>query len=601
MPNSKAKLKDEQGYAALVAILVILLLTLLGTNLLQVTLGSLAMARKTEARGESQYLARMGMEEALARLDKAVEVVNDQIEATGKEKSNEIYTDIYLPVMRKHFPESPFTKTYPAADAPAKYELTVTREPKKPTDAGNAETELANPSTPIVEKFTIEATGTAPAAYGTETARMKAVVYVSTIPEEFHYVLSTPIDDSIDCQKNAARCYQIVLNGSPFIRGDIYSNTFTMRNTATYYSKGNEVKEPTTYPSVVGQLGSPYAYVTNHHMFWEETSFVPDISNISSEWYKAFVIQPTLNLNLQPAFGNIRPIAQVIGEKRPTWPSFGASDSTEEEITADQDIGATFTNGGVRIKQGVTLTVNGGDYVVNGVLTMDGNDSALIVNDGNLYIAGNNKNAVNNQAAFLRGTVDVGDGHMIYIDGNAVFEDLTCNEPIYINGDLRVQGSFNMNATVYVKGNVQFTEEETNNEENPGTLVILAGGKVELFNLSMRNSQKTISSFVYTEAPDGITLYGVASNYRLYGGIHAKKIELNAVRGDVMLENGVAKLDADGKVVFDSSHGPLNPDPNSARLKVEFNPGLFENPPPGIPIKHRFSYYIHEFATLNNP
>jgi hypothetical protein len=604
------QIKDERGYAALVAIMVILVLTLLGTNLLQVTLGSLIMARKTESRGESQYYARMGMEEAIARLHKAVEQINAEIGSSSETApidSAHLYKHLYIPIMNRHFPVNAFPKTYTAPDNRGSYEISFTREPKKPASESTADTELANPNTPIVEKFTFTVTGTAPSAHGTETTKMKASIYVSTIPEEFHYVLSTPVDETSECQSDPNHCASIILNGSPYIQGDIYSNTFKMNDEATYYTNSRAVQVQTTYPSVIGQLGGKY--VKENHLFKDDTPFIPDVTNISSTWYQSFVIPPSINLNLAPAFGNIRKISDVIAEKRP---NFGPSNSAETEYDGDEDgtvdnlvtITSTTTNGGVKIKENVTdFTVINGDFSVNGVLTMDGTDTTLNVPNGNLLIAGNKKDdAIHNQAAYLRGEVDVGDGHYIFIDGNAVFEDLTCNETIYVNGDLRVQGSFTMNATVYVKGNVEFTEENTSDGNNPGTLVILAGGTVELFNLSMTNTLKEISTFIYSEADNGITLYGVGSNYKLYGGIHAKKIELNAVRGEVLLDkNRKPMLDASGNVLFESSKGPLNPDPKSSRLHVQFNPNIFENPPPGIPIKHKFSYYIHEFATLNNP
>ncbi len=608
-----SKLREENGYAALIAILVILLLTILGTNLLQVTMSSLTQIRKTEARGESQYYARMGMEEALARLTKAIEEINAQL--TDQDiSSKDIYQGVYQTVFNRHLPVG-FAKSYTSRDSKGAYQIKLRREVLRPT----SEADLNNPNSPIVEKFTFTVVGTADAAMGRESTTMQSEIYVNSLPEEFHYVLSTPADPSEQCRNDSARCNgRISLNGAPYIDGDVYSNVFKMSDVAHYFvdtngdGKPKEIDQSTSFPAIIGQMGGPFLK-SGQHLYRNDVPFSPEVKMVNTPWYQSFAIPPTLNLNNTPTFDNIKKISAVVDGQLRQLPPFHESLTDEDVYTASEMLTPTDPTGhqskkGVRIMPGVELQVKGGNFVVNGVLSMDtaANQSPpiLSVPQGNLIIAGNTADSAgqaNNQAAYLRGEVRVGpngeDGseHFIFINGNAVFEDLTCNETIYINGDLYVEGSFQMNATVYVKGNVGFTEEATKQELNNGTLVLLSGGQIEFYNISPSNIQKQINAFLYSDSPEGITLYGVGSNLKIVGGIHARKIELNAVRRDLELRNNAIQFGTDGKIVFADTE---RSNPTQSRLVIAFNNQLFEHPPPGIPIIHRLKYKISSFVTL---
>lgn len=612
--------KEENGYAAIVALTVIVLLTIIGTNLLQVTLSSLVQARKTETRSEAEYRARMGMEEALARIKKAVEAGNEQIKA----KQGMLPTDSAYGIQTVDLKSVNDAYAYAFSELEShsfheledSYRIRITREPTK------AETEKKQIEA-FVAKLVVESTGEAPSANGyVDKSTLKATIYVTSLPEEFYYVLSTP-DEALS---------QIALNGAPYIEGDVYSHAYSMSKTANYYlnvssdsTAFDQKHQETTYPSIIGQASVPHndnllgLFQRDGSAFVKKES-IDEKKNIIGEWNNSFVLPPTLQFNATPNFGYIAPIKDVFKNMKKKvepflTPASEIPDTSDyENIDAIQYQGPTDTllAAGQTDRKSVSINMNhrvisNGDYTIQGELTT-ADSSELRITNGNLVIGGNTtpleSASGSTAAAILRGKISLLDSTgkrnqdaFIFVNGNAILEDLAFDGNIYVNGDLYVQKNFQINGTVYVAKNVYFTEEGASAEKlNTGnTLVLLAQGTVEAYNLNLYDydndtpKAKELNVFIVSQAPAGVTLYGVGSNVRFIGGIHAQKIELNAVRGKVK----PLKKDNPSEPDFID---PLNSDPKASRLSVLYADNIFENTPPGIPIIHHLSYHIQNMA-----
>ncbi|MGD8188801.1 hypothetical protein ACQCN2_02255 [Brevibacillus ginsengisoli] len=620
------RVKEEQGYAALVAIMVMLVLTIIGTNLLSVVMTSLNQVRKTETRGEAEYFARMGMNEAMARLSKTIDDANAQ-------KDGSTYAQIQSNLMNR-LKENFHNFTQPVKDTSGNATAWVTDGLVPVTSSGiNGSYQIMIRTTkirdikedqPYVNKVEIRVIGKS-TSLAEEPRTLEAVTYINTYPEEFRYVLSTP--------------GSIHLNGSPYVEGDTFASSYYFHNYANYYLGVTDSQQiaPSQYPAMIGQLCIPFNgsetdknAIKTSRFFYKPSepgtyeAFDPNIHDISSKslWYKVFTLTPFINLTEKPAFyplgtSDIDDIPTIIATKKPAYPPVGYKELGDSipgtPLTLPVSCPDCDTNllikDGVKIESGSTVETKG-DLFIDGTMYMETSSTSQLILNGTMYVDGksnlsqkndstsdtkntDSNNNVNQEDSYATATlsgeiITNKDDSIIFINGNAVFDRLTMLKgKIYVNGNLRIQGNFKMNATVFVKGNVQFTEDDAQADFDPGenTLVILAGGKVEAYNLNLgKDTPQKLHTFIYSQyldntpndpADTGIVLYGVGSNYQIVGGIYSKQnITLNAIKGTI-------SLDTNSKPVSFKDTTAMKPD--TARLSVLFNKELFENPPPGVP------------------
>lgn len=602
-------LREEKGFAALVAILVLLVLTIIGTNLLQTVMTSLVQVRKTETRGEAEYFARMGMDEAIARLSKAVEDMNLLVAAHPDwtmADGGDIQVN-YERLLNENFPTNPtdpsdplsfHTETGPDGEVwlttppipiesgvNGTYQIKINHRPTDPTPWED--------DSPYVERFIIRVIGQSTSVVP-ETRTLESKLYVNTYPGAFHYVLSSPGN--------------ITVNGAPYVEGDSYAGSYTLWNRAEYYFNdaayiGRDA-QPTTYPSFVGEIGVPYTTqedLQNNRFFVKDENgsashFDPNIKaqRLESGWYRYFTLSPLLNLTLEPNF-ELERVSDTVQRKR----DFSILDITPIILTAPVDEveveeneskdssdypSSVMVNGGYRLRDDIRIEVPN-DLEINGTLSMDkseDNDSqTAILHADRIYVHGDN--AENAASTTLSGEVHV--NQYMYINGNAVIQDLHFRGKMYVKGNLTIQGNFDMNGTIYVDGTVDITEEDASANWEPATdtaVVILSSGKFEAYNLNLYSSidsPRVMNAFLYSE--QDMTLYGIGSNIQFVGGLHGQNITLNAVKGNVTDNlNGTLSIQ-------NQTDSTLTP--RDSRLRILFNPALYETPPPGLPTSRAFS------------
>ncbi len=593
--------KEEKGYAALVAILVILLLTIIGTNLLSTVMSSLVHVRKTESRGEAEYFARMGMDEAMARLSKAIEEVNEQVAShpDWTMAPSDSIASTYQTILDSHFPIG--ANQFQTVTGP-NGEQWLTSEPVTVDSGINGSYEIMvnrkvirswQEDSPYVERFLIRVIGKSTSVIP-ETKVLEAKVYVNTYPGEFHYVLSSP--------------GPITVNGAAYVEGDAYADSFTLWDHAEYFYNGvtyeKHTAQPTSYPAFVGTIGVPYTTqedLRNNRFFAKDetgdspSNFDPDVKDITSDWYKRFSMSPRLSLTMKPDFNldDMGGIAAIVDKKA----SFTvALPFIKDPFPRDPEINQRFVEvgfnsepikensivveGGLLLKDNATLE-SVKDVEVNGTLFMeknlDGDKSLATLKADRIYIHGDSSS--NSASTSLSGNLEV--GSYIYIRGDAVIQDLHFTGKMYIDGNLTIQGNFDMNGTIYVNGTVDITEEDASANWDPkpdSTVVILSSGKIEAYNLNLFNdTPRKMHAFLYSE--QDMTLYGIGSNMTFIGGLHGRSITLNAVKGTV---NDLGS----GTLSIQSQEGLK---PKDSRLKILFNPALYESPPPGLPTSRTVS------------
>ena len=193
-------------------------------------------------------------------------------------------------------------------------------------------------------------------------------------------------------------------------------------------------------------------------------------------------------------------------------------------------------------------------------------------------------------------------GEGLYVQGNLIIgknsenpnasqksPDITLEGPIFVNGDVTIkEADLTSNALLYVNGKVNISHSTIKGKPlsngSEGTLIIFASDNVKIHNISVRESEENkskIKGFFYSE--ENMEIFGVESNIQIDGGISAKRIALNALRG------GRTVYDRYGNITgfnFDSSE---NQKKKPSRLKIVYDPEImsrFEELSPPEPIVH---------------
>lgn len=117
------------------------------------------------------------------------------------------------------------------------------------------------------------------------------------------------------------------------------------------------------------------------------------------------------------------------------------------------------------------------------------------------------------------------------------YNKVRLNGTIFVDGDLYIRGAnAEMNALIYVTGNVDIQYSVINGmklkDGREGSLIIFAEGDIKISNNSVfQNEPSNIRAFFYSK--QAFEMYGVGSNIKISGGISARRIVLNAIRGEV--------------------------------------------------------------------
>lgn len=116
-------------------------------------------------------------------------------------------------------------------------------------------------------------------------------------------------------------------------------------------------------------------------------------------------------------------------------------------------------------------------------------------------------------------------------DNPEYYEKIKLDGPIFVNGDLIIEGvDGQFNTIIYVKGNVTIEYSVINGIGNTGSLIIFAEGNIDIQNNSVnQDTPSNIKGFFYSEK--ALEMFGVGSNLKIEGGISARRIVLNAIKG----------------------------------------------------------------------
>src|SRR5690625_1123887 len=171
-----------------------------------------------------------------------------------------------------------------------------------------------------------------------------------------------------------------------------------------------------------------------------------------------------------------------------------------------------------------------------------------------------------------------GNGLTIGNNGQSPNENISIEGTMYVDGNVDIQGTnLQANAMLFVDGDVEIrfsTIKGLQTDNGTGTLIIFATGDIFIANISENEDDPSdINGYFYSE--EFLELYGVGSNVRIEGGIAAKRVVLNAIRGKVKTRPFSGYSHSAGQVgYYQSSVVQKN---ERSRLQVIYDPELIEN------------------------
>lgn len=176
---------------------------------------------------------------------------------------------------------------------------------------------------------------------------------------------------------------------------------------------------------------------------------------------------------------------------------------------------------------------------------------------------------------YIDGDLTIGNGTNSYNPNDYDRLQLKGRE-IYVNGDLEIKGAnIDFDVIMYVRGEVNIQNSvingiELGGENEYGSLIVFADKQIHISNNSVHQPDPSnIRGYFYSN--DRFEMYGVGSNIRIVGGISARQIVLNAIRGTAekpRWNNSCSR----GTYIVGSCLSPVENGPS--RLTVIYNDGI---------------------------
>lgn len=210
-----------------------------------------------------------------------------------------------------------------------------------------------------------------------------------------------------------------------------------------------------------------------------------------------------------------------------------------------------------------------GDYIFYG-----NNTFGNFQTDGSLTLRNSSssfKKTVFTNGAYINGNLTVGNNNLHSYDSTK-YEKIQLDGPVFVNGDVHIAGvNGEFNTIMYVNGNVTIEYSVINGLNKTGSLIIFARGNIDIRNNSVnQDTPSNIKGFFYSEKE--LEMFGVGSNIRIEGGISAKRIVLNAIRGRASDTKFEGSQEVSNKY-FEASSNQVN---KTSRLQIIYDPNIMK-------------------------
>lgn len=560
---------NERGSALLIALLATVFLTILGLIIMTILRNSLMQAASSEASIQAEVIAQKGLDEVESLILNIVNQVNGDgiLDYAGKvDQINDHLNSLLANIDGSE------------VDAlRGRYKIEI-------ADGGNNYDQFRDHYTsgahttsfPYSRIIDVHTTGTIYTHPKREVSKSTKII-VSTINPVFKYPVSA--------RENLS------LNGASYIVGDIISQNIHVHEKSIFSGEpGTIYHKEADLPSVQGFYKAASIKEVDPLNF-SESEMGPFFSK--KQAFKDMLMPDIVQIDVRDDYVDekmndlITKLGSVSDEEPPNNEFIRASASTGfEGIVIEEDITTRY----MYLDDWVTINsvsqIDRDLAVKRGVLRLT--DAAdVTMNGGSLYVQYPSPHIA---AADLSGSLHMGVGHAVLIDGNAVFNDgFHFDGNMYIDGGLEIIGSVTVNGTIFVTGDVELKQVRSINvTDDPDadtfdkTLILVVDGTINFSDSRPADDTDItkIRAFFYTT--EDINLYGVQTKLDIQGGIHGKNVMLSAVREDEP-SNLIEESYGSERFLF-SYTAQQEMMPEQSNLKVMYDFTLYTDPPVGIPV-----------------
>lgn len=512
--------KNQQGYSILLTLGIIIIFAILGTALITLTTNGAAKNEVRQDITRSSDLTQKG-------IDLVTTQVNTELTAflgvNGRPKTEfasqletilnkYLCTNVKVPVVGE-------TGTHLACIV--SYTDTLTSD------------NIANPLRKLVTFRSIGTSGDA-----NRELINKIEIGAATVPEALKYAIGTNIDSTDGMSPGEGN---LIMHGGSEITGDLKVDGDIVTSTNGYAYLGGDQWIPSLAPSakpIAGAETSRLFLGKKAYTFNTASSYANHIvkSSFSSSPYTMKTkISDLFRPGAAPVLVSREPVQSpiAISQQKQNF-EFSKTSSGVSPLNA----GSSFTIYNQNLQTTKTFlhhnytsgkTNYSGD---SGTYTFKGtNTFKQVATNGNVILMDTDTTFQN--GLYVKGDMQIGNNSTSY--NTNYYSEITLDGPMYINGDLTIKGAdLKSNALIYVNGEVTIQHSRINGKTlksgKKGSLIVMAKSNIKISNNSVNYDDPSyIKGFFYSEKD--FEMYGVGSNIKIDGGISARKIVLNAIRG----------------------------------------------------------------------
>ncbi|WP_404337423.1 hypothetical protein [Planococcus rifietoensis] len=531
----KDLLKKEQGYALLITLIILLVFSILGISLMTMTMNGIAKNDMRQDVTRSTDLSTKGIDLITNQIN------TDLIKYLGVNgKTREEFIFQLERVLDEYECSNP--EKIELAGETGSSEMCV-EEYTNTVDASGEE----NPLRKLVTFNSIGLSGNS-----TQNLTSKVEIGAALAPEVLKYAIGTNIDLSDGLQPGEGN---LLLHGGSDIQGDMKVDGNIVTSNNGYAFLGQDRWIPSILPSAIPLTGANSARLVlgkGAYTFSQANNYASHLntSDFSKGGYSRKAnIQDLFRSGYSPEIVSRNPNESpiMISEQKPNF-EYNSSQAGVTRLTLEEDrivsnkkmdTSKIFLNHNYTERVCIRYnwfrcleydyrTVSG----ENGIYTFNGaNSFRQAATKGSAVMT--NTNTTFKNGFYVEGNLSIGNNSTSY--DSSQYSKVTLDGPIFVNGDLTIQGAdLSSNALIYVNGEATIEYSRINGKPLPqnkiGSLIILSKGNIKISNNSVNsNDPSYIKGFFFSEKD--FEMYGVGSNMKIDGGISARRIVLNAIRG----------------------------------------------------------------------
>lgn len=579
---------NEKGYSLLLTMFVFILFTILAMTLLTAALTGSKRNQTSEHNIQAQELAMMGVDHLTNQINKDLKKELGENGLTKEQFQSVLETTLI------------------------NYKSGITKDTGK---TGSYETKITNIESvndnSLKKRATIVSTGIAEGKRKTITT--KAVFGAQSTLEALKYTIGAYKSEKCNTDRNYCEKGEgnLFLHGGVSIKGDLKVDGDIITTDRGYAYLGGDRWIPSVLPTASPTEGQKVSHIVlngNVYTFNHDPDYKQHIETTNFNqgttvkkkvctglWFlkKCKYIETTVDSNyinttddLSKAFSGTVPVItergaarddiQIENQKNVFY--FPESSGVTYAQTSDKgSIKTFFGDLNYENKNVYPQYYSKDSSSTNENFEFTGNNFfGKFATKKNLYIRGSKsefKETKFNHGAYIGDNLIIGNNEISQYSKLKDYDNVKLDGSIYVGGNVTIHGvNGQFNTIMYVKGDVTIEYSVINGLNNTGSLIIFAGGDIKIRNNSLyEDNPSNIKGFFYSEKE--LEMFGVGSNIKIEGGISARRIVLNAIRGKASQQYFTGSQNVYGDY-YEGQASQQNLSPEDSRLQIIYDSNI---------------------------